>query len=270
MTATVDSLPLIASSIMSKKIAAGADAILLDVKTGSGAFMKTVEDSFALAQTMVGIGEQAGRRTVALITDMNTPLGDTAGNAIEVVEAIQTLRGKGPQDLTELCIHLAGNMLYLAGKGTLENCLADAKRSIADGSAYETFCRMVQRQGGDLSYVQEPSKFPTAPAFAVLAPQDGYLAAMQTEEIGAVAGMLGAGREKKEDSIDPAAGIRFVKKTGAQVQRGEVIAQLYTHREEKVAEATERYLAALSWSNQPPKPSRLILARVTAEGVEKK
>lgn len=269
VTATVDSLPLIASSIMSKKIAAGADAILLDVKTGSGAFMKTVEDSLALAQTMVGIGEQAGRRTVALITDMNTPLGDTAGNAIEVVEAIQTLRGKGPQDLTELCIHLAGNMLYLAGKGTLEDCLADAKRSIADGSAYETFCRMVQRQGGDLSYVQEPSKFPTAPAFAVLAPQDGYLAAMQTEEIGAVAGMLGAGREKKEDSIDPAAGIRFVKKTGAQVQRGEVIAQMYTHREEKVAEVTERYLAALSWSNQPPKPSRLILARVTAEGVER-
>ena len=268
VTATVDSLPLIASSIMSKKIAAGADAILLDVKTGSGAFMRTVEDAVALAQTMVGIGEQAGRKTVALITDMNTPLGDTAGNAIEVAEAMKTLHGQGPKDLTELCVHLAGNMLYLAGKGSLESCLAAARASLADGSAYDKFCRMVQRQGGDVSYVQEPSKFPTAPTYSVLAPQDGYLAAMQTEEIGAVAGLLGAGREKKEDHIDPAAGIRFVKKTGAQVQRGEVIALLYTHREEKVAEATERYLAALSWSNQPPKPMPLILARVSTDGVE--
>ena len=139
VTATVDSLPLIASSIMSKKIAAGADAILLDVKTGSGAFMKTREDSIALAQTMVGIGEQAGRRTAALITDMDTPLGNTAGNALEVIEALDTLKGEGPKDLTELCIHLAGNMLYLAGKGTLEECLEKAEQSIRDGSAYQKF-----------------------------------------------------------------------------------------------------------------------------------
>ena len=147
VTATVDSLPLIASSIMSKKIAAGADAILLDVKTGSGAFMKTREQSAALARTMVGIGNRAGRRTAALITDMDTPLGDTAGNAIEVQEAIWTLRGKGPADLTELCIHLAGNMLWLAGQGEPEDCLRRAAASLQDGSAYRCFYRMVQRQG---------------------------------------------------------------------------------------------------------------------------
>ena len=146
VTATVDSLPLIASSIMSKKIAAGADAILLDVKTGSGAFMKTREQSAALARTMVGIGNRAGRRTAALITDMDTPLGDTAGNAIEVQEAIWTLRGKGPADLTELCIHLAGNMLWLAGQGEPEDCLRRAAASLQDGSAYRCFYRMVQRQ----------------------------------------------------------------------------------------------------------------------------
>ena len=141
VTATVDSLPLIASSIMSKKIAAGADAILLDVKTGSGAFMKTREQSAALARTMVGIGNRAGRRTAALITDMDTPLGDIAGNAIEVQEAIWTLRGKGPADLTELCIHLAGNMFWLAGQGEPEDCLRRAAASLQDGSAYRCFYR---------------------------------------------------------------------------------------------------------------------------------
>lgn len=156
MTATVDSLPLIASSIMSKKIAAGADAILLDVKTGSGAFMKTREQSAALARTMVGIGNRAGRRTAALITDMDTPLGNTAGNAIEVQEAIWTLRGKGPADLTELCTHLAGNMLWLAGQGEPEDCLRRAAASLQDGSAYRCFYRMVQRQGGDVSYLEQP------------------------------------------------------------------------------------------------------------------
>lgn len=183
VTATVDSLPLIASSIMSKKIAAGANAILLDVKTGSGAFMKTKEAAIALAQTMVSIGEQAGRKTAALITNMDTPLGDTAGNAIEVVEAIETLQGKGPADLTELCIQLTGNMLYLAGKGELVDCLRHAQQSIADGSAFEIFCRMVERQGGDVSYLHDPAKFLTAPEYGVVAQQSGYIASMQTEEI---------------------------------------------------------------------------------------
>ena len=262
VTATVDSLPLIASSIMSKKIAAGADAILLDVKTGSGAFMKTEQDALALAQTMVDIGSGAGKRTAALITDMNQPLGRTAGNAIEVVEAVETLRGNGPADLTELCIQLAGNMLWLADKGELPDCLAMAKATLADGSAFQKLRAMVQRQGGDVSYLDHPEKLPCAPAYAVQAEQDGFVAAMQTEEIGAVAGMLGAGRERKEDKVDPAAGIRFVKKIGEPVQRGETLAFLYTNRPDQVAQASERYRDAVRISSTPPAEHRLILARV--------
>lgn len=262
VTATVDSLPLIASSIMSKKIAAGADAILLDVKTGSGAFMKTEQDALALAQTMVDIGSGAGKRTAALITDMNQPLGRTAGNAIEVAEAVETLRGNGPADLTELCIQLAGNMLWLADKGELPNCLAMAKATLADGSAFQKLRAMVQRQGGDVSYLDHPEKLPCAPAYAVQAEQDGFVAAMQTEEIGAVAGMLGAGRERKEDKVDPAAGIRFVKKIGEPVQRGETLAFLYTNRPDQVAQASERYRDAVRISSTPPSKRRLILARV--------
>lgn len=265
VTATVDSLPLIASSIMSKKIAAGADAILLDVKTGSGAFMKTEQDALALAQTMVDIGTGAGKRTAALITDMNQPLGRTAGNAIEVAEAVETLHGNGPVDLTELCIHLAGNMLWLADKGELSDCLAMAKATLADGSAFQKLRAMVQRQGGDVFYLDHPEKLPCAPAYAVQAEQDGFVAAMQTEEIGAVAGMLGAGRERKEDKVDPAAGIRFVKKIGEPVQRGETLAFLYTNRPDQVAQASERYRDAVRISSTPPAERRLILARVCKE-----
>lgn len=268
VTATVDSIPLIASSIMSKKIAAGADAILLDVKAGSGAFMKTEQQALDLAATMVAIGKQAHRRTVALITDMNQPLGNVAGNAIEVEEAIQTLQGNGPQDLIELCVQLAGNMLFLAGKGELEDCLIMARRSLKDGSAYEKFYQMVQRQGGDVAYLEKPSLFPKAQEYAVTALQDGYLFSMQTEEIGAVAGLLGAGREKKGDAVDPAAGIRFLKKTGDAVRQGEPIALLYTNLPQKVREAQQRYQNAVVISQEKPKQTPLVYARVSADGVK--
>lgn len=268
VTATVDSIPLIASSIMSKKIAAGADAILLDVKAGSGAFMKTEQQALDLAATMVAIGKQAHRRTVALITDMNQPLGNVAGNAIEVEEAIQTLQGNGPQDLIELCVQLAGNMLFLAEKGELEDCLIMARRSLKDGSAYEKFYQMVQRQGGDVAYLENPSLFPKAQEYAVTALQDGYLFSMQTEEIGAVAGLLGAGREKKGDAVDPAAGIRFLKKTGDAVRQGEPIALLYTNLPQKVREAQQRYQNAVVISQEKPKQTPLVYARVSADGVK--
>ena len=268
VTATVDSIPLIASSIMSKKIAAGADAILLDVKAGSGAFMKTEQQALDLAATMVAIGKQAHRRTVALITDMNQPLGNVAGNAIEVEEAIQTLQGNGPQDLIELCVQLAGNMLFLAEKGELEDCLIMARRSLKDGSAYEKFYQMVQRQGGDVAYLENPSLFPKAQEYAVTALQDGYLFSMQTEEIGAVAGLLGAGREKKGDAVDPAAGIRFLKKTGDAVRQGEPIALLYTNLPQKAREAQQRYQNAVVISQEKPKQTPLVYARVSADGVK--
>ena len=229
--------------------------------------MKEREQAMALAQRMVGIGEQAGRRTVALITNMDVPLGDTAGNAIEVAEAVQTLKGEGPQDLTELCVHLAGNMLYLAERGSLTDCLKMAEKSLTDGSAYRKFYQMVERQGGDVRYLEDVSRFPTAPAYPVTAPEDGYLAAMQTEEIGATAALLGAGREKKEDAIDPAAGIRFLKKTGDAVRQGEPIALLYTNLPDKVEEAQRRYRAAVRISKQRPEQKPLLYARVSAEGV---
>ena len=179
---------------------------------------------------------------------MDTPLGDTAGNAIEVQEAIWTLRGKGPADLTELCTHLAGNMLWLAGQGEPEDCLRRAAASLQDG---------------DVSYLEQPEKFQLAPVYPIQAPQDGYIASMQTDEIGNVVALLGAGRERKEDAVDTGAGIRFTAKTGAKVCKGQTIALLYTHRPERVQEATERYINALHFSQSAPSPSALIQERIT-------
>ena len=181
VTATVDNIPLIAVSIMSKKLAAGNDSILLDVKTGSGAFMKTVEDSIALAEEMVRIGENAGRRTAALITNMDIPLGNNIGNSLEVIEAVNTLNGHGPADFTEVCLNLAGNMLYLAGKGTIENCIEMAKTAIADGSALKRLAAMVEAQGGDPAYILDTENFEKAPyAYEVKAERAGYIVSMNT------------------------------------------------------------------------------------------
>lgn len=270
VTATVDSIPLIASSIMSKKLAAGSDCILLDVKTGNGAFMKTLDGSIELAQEMVAIGEHAGRRTVALITEMGRPLGHLVGNALEVQEAVETLQGRGPEDLYQVCVQLAGNMLYLAGKGSYEDCCRMAQQAIADGSALQKLKEMVAAQGGDISCLEDPSRFPqTACHHVVKARQSGYITAMDTEAIGITSVVLGAGRASKEDAIDYAAGLRISKKTGEWVEEGQELAVLYTNRPEALAEAEERYQKAVTIGPDAPEALPLVQARVTAEGVER-
>lgn len=270
VTATIESIPLIASSIMSKKIAAGSDCILLDVKTGSGAFMKTVDDSIKLAQAMVAIGEHVGRKTIALITDMDRPLGNAIGNSLEITEVCDTLKGHGPEDLTEICIELAANMLYLAGKGNLGECRKLAKRQIDNGEAFAKLKEMVAAQGGDTSVLDDSANFPQAKVtHEVLAQDEGYLYAMNTEQCGISSVELGAGREKKEDSIDYSAGIMLRKKIGDYVKKGDVIAVFYTSEEGKCKEAEKLFENAVSIRPEAPKAVPVIHARVTVDGVEK-
>lgn len=268
--ATVDSIPLIAVSIMSKKLAAGNDCILLDVKTGSGAFMKTLDDSIKLAQTMVKIGENAGKRTVALITDMDIPLGHNIGNSLEVAEAVAVLKGHGPADLVEVCENLAANMLYLGGKGDIESCKQQVRTAIANGSALERLKAMVEAQGGDVSVIDDPSKFAQAKyQFAVKAETSGYINFMDTEGCGIASAMLGAGRETKDSVIDFSAGIIIQKKVGDYVEAGETIATLYANDEKLFAKAAQRYLAANHILPEAPAKQPLIFARVTKDEVVK-
>lgn len=269
VTATVDSIPLIAMSIMSKKLAAGNDCILLDVKMGSGAFMKTVEEAAALAEEMVAIGERAGRRTVALITDMDTPLGRKIGNSLEVEEAVETLRGDGPEDLTALCVELAADMLFLAGKGTPEECRRMVRTVLADGTALEKLVCMVEAQGGDSSVIRDTEKFAKAPySHAVRAPKTGYLTWMDTEKCGIASALLGAGREMKDSPIDFCAGIVLEKKVGDFVREGETMAVLYASEETLFEAADACYLEAVTIEDAKAERKPLIYARVTKDGVE--
>ncbi len=264
VTATIDSVPLIAASIMSKKIAAGSCGIVLDVKTGSGAFMKTLDDSIRLAEKMVAIGTRAGRRCCALITDMDIPLGYAVGNSLEVAEAVETLKGSGPEDLTFVCLELASAMLFLAGKGTMEECRAMARKAIEDGSALKKLIEMVECQGGDSQYVKDPGKFKQAeiqvPVKAVSA---RYIQAMDAEEIGLACVGLGAGRSKKEDVIDMSAGIRPIKKYGDYVEEGDTLAVLYTSDEKRIKDAAERLTTAYKIGEEKPKERKLVYARIT-------
>lgn len=264
VTATVESLPLIASSIMSKKIAAGADAILLDVKVGSGAFMKTQEDSRALAQEMVRIGAQVGRRTVALITDMDMPLGQCVGNALEVQEACQVLSGKGDRRLRELCLELAANMVYLGGKAsTMEEARELASQAVASGKALDKFREMVEAQSGDGSYILHPEKFSLSPVIVeVPAPETGCITRLNAEECGLAAVELGAGRETKDSPIDYGAGIVLLKNKGDVVTKGEPIARLYAQREDLCQRGRERFLSALQVGQEAPAMGPLILERI--------
>ena len=270
VTATVDSIPLISSSIMSKKLAAGSDCILLDVKTGSGAFMRTVEDSIALAQRMVAIGEHAGRNTMAVITDMDIPLGHAIGNSLEVMEAIETLQGHGPEDLTEVCKILAANMLYLAKKGTVEECEQLVKEAVENGAAFKKLVEMVEAQGGDSSVIQDTGKFRKAPyQYEVKSAREGYIRHMDTEQCGVASMVLGAGRETKDSSIDYSAGIVLKKKTGEFVKCGEVLAVLYASKEELFQKAEKILTNAYSFSEEPVRNRPLVLAKVSSGGVEK-
>lgn len=234
VTATVNSVGLIASSIMSKKIAAGADAIVLDVKTGSGAFMKTMEESEELAHTMVSIGKHVGRKTMAIISDMSQPLGYAIGNALEVKEAIDTLKGEGPEDLTELSLTLGSHMVFLAEKASsLEEARAMLKKSIQSGLALETFKTFLSSQGGDSSVIDKPTKLPQARfTFELEARETGYISEMKADEIGTAAMMLGAGRATKESKIDLAVGLVLRKKIGDYVTQGESLVTIYSNEED--------------------------------------
>jgi len=260
VTATVDSLPLIVSSIMGKKLAADDDCIVLDVKTGSGSFMKTPEKSRELAEWMVAIGKAAGKRMRALITDMDRPLGYAIGNSLEVVEAIETLYGRGPSDLTELCVALSAHILNLAEKGTYEQCEQMARKAIADGSGLNMLARMVEAQGGESDWIRNPKQFPTAKyEHPVLAKTSGYIVGVDTEGYGVASLLLGAGRNTKEDVIDMAAGICLKAKTGDYVEAGEPIAILYSNKEEAFPAAEKRLLSATWIGKDAPKKAPLIL-----------
>jgi pyrimidine-nucleoside phosphorylase len=234
VTATVDSIPLIASSIMSKKIAAGADAIVLDVKTGEGAFMKTQEDARALAKSMVAIGKQVGRNTMAVISDMSQPLGFAIGNSLEVIEAIETLKGKGPEDLTELCLVLGSKMIVAGGKAdSIDEAREMLKAVIADGSALELFGKLIEAQGGNAAIIHDTSLLPKANyQIEVPALASGYVTKMEADDIGVAAMLLGAGRATKEDEIDLAVGIVLTKKIGDTVEKGETLAIIHSNTED--------------------------------------
>ncbi len=246
VTATVDEMSLIASSIMSKKLASGSDAIVLDVKTGNGAFMKKYEDSVALAKAMVSIGNLAGKRTAAVITDMDQPLGFAVGNSIEVIEAIDTLKGKGPKDLTEVVFALGAQMLKLAGKADgREEAEALMQSVIDDGSALEKLAQLVRAQGGDASYVYDTSLFPgTAVTKEVRAETTGYVHRILAREVGSACMLLGGGRETKESSIDTSVGILLKKKNGDEVRQSDTLAVIYGNDADKTEQAARQVASA--------------------------
>lgn len=259
VTATVGNTSLIASSIMSKKLAGGADCIVLDVKCGSGAFMHDVASAKLLAEKMVKIGKGAGRKTAALITDMDVPLGKNIGNSLEIIEAVEVLGGAGPDDLREVALELSAKLLQLAGMGTHDECKALAKSKIDDGSALRKLAEMVEIQGGDKRYILDTSLFEKAKySLDVKAPADGYIKSMETEEIGSACVILGAGRKTKEDDIDHSAGITLEKKTGAFVKEGETLAVLYSSDESLLLPAAQKLLSAIELSNEKPEKRPLI------------
>ncbi len=269
VTATVENIALIASSIMSKKLAAGSNGIVLDVKTGSGAFIKEEAESIRLAKAMVDIGNGMGRQTVAAITDMSQPLGFAIGNSIEVIEAIETLKGNGPKDLTELCLTLGAHMVVIGGKAErYQRAYQMLEEAIDSGRALAKFRAFVEAQGGDGAVVEDYSRLPKAPVeYAVRAPRSGYIGAFQSEEIGRCAMLLGAGRASIKDDIDLSAGIQLASKIGDKVASGDVLATFYSSRNDKIDEVESLFLDAISIVDQPCEEPQLIKAIVTADEI---
>lgn len=267
VTATVDNISLIAASIMSKKLAAGADALVLDVKAGRGAFLKKFEDTVKLAETMVSIGQGAGRRTVALITDMDQPLGRAIGNALEMKEAIETLQGQGPSDLVELTLALGAEMLVLGGvSGDLDDARKRLRDAISSGRALAKFREMVVNQGGDPAYVDEPERLVTAPVRAVVeAPIDGWVDAIESDELGTITMELGAGRRTHDDEIDHSVGLVLHAKVGTNVKAGDPLCEVHAARPEDLARVKDRLQSAFFISPRAPEPRPLVLRRFAAD-----
>ncbi len=264
VTGTVPSLPLIAGSILSKKLAGGADAIVLDVKCGDGAFMRTREEARALAETLVRVGNRLGKRFSALITAMDQPLGNMVGNALEVRQAIQVLKGEGPEDLREVTLALGAELLVLAGEeGDAEAAKSRLAGLIGSGAAWEKFRALVAAQGGDLRAVDEPELLPRAKEVAeVLAPAGGYVQRLEARKVGVTCGLLGAGREVKGQPVDPAAGVELLAKVGNRVEEGQPLARLHVGRPERLSEAKQLLTEAYHIGEEPVQPGPLILDRV--------
>ena len=253
VTATVDSIPLIASSIMSKKLAAGSHTIVLDVKCGSGAFMKTPEDAKALAEEMVKIGKNNNRNMAAIITDMNTPLGKNIGNSLEVIEAIEILKGNGAEDLKYVACALASEIVALSKNINITEASQLVENTISSGEAFEKLKEWVTAQGGKKEWIENPDNFPKAKySEDIFAENDCYMSSMNAEEIGISSVILGAGREKKDDLIDMTAGIILNKKTGDKIKKGDIIATLYTNNENSLKSAKEKFISAIEFSNEKP------------------
>lgn len=269
VTATIESLPLIVSSIMSKKIASGADCIVLDVKVGSGSFNKDLDFATRLAKTMVAIGEHAGRRVTAVLTDMDKPLGNAIGNSLEVSEAAEILKGNGPQDLKDVCLTLAAHMLTLATDDPYPVCRKKAENAIADGSALRAFVNTIKAQGGDPSWIIDAEKTPVSKyEYKVLSPFDGYITHMQTDKLGLASMLLGAGRAKKEDSIDHTAGIVLHAKTGDRVTKNQPLATLCANDEKLFEQSAKTLLGAITFGEEQPKESPTVIKIITKEDIE--
>lgn len=267
VTATIESVPLITASVMSKKIAEGSDALVLDVKCGHGAFMKRRGDAVALARALVAVGARAGLRTEAFVTAMDAPLGRAVGNALEVAECVETLQGRGPAPLADLAVRLAARMIELGGVAAGDAAAARARAALARGEALERFRRMVARQGGDPGVADDPGRLPRAPRVAVLsAPAAGFVTAIDAEAIGRAAMRLGAGRERLGDAVDPAAGLVLQRVVGDRVEVGEPLAELHYRDEERLAEAQLLAAGAFAIGAEPPAEAPLVLEWVHPGG----